>query len=477
VRLPILFATVVAAVATAASVPGCSGEDTIRCSLSTDCLQGSIPGTCEPSPTSAEHWCAFPDLSCDGSRERWGVKSGDGLAGQCVAAADGTDAGPADASAPLCAANSTRCDANRLIRCDATGHERPAETCAFACVPGLAAAASHCASIRPTYAPEACDGQAAEPTRVLTDSATFDTGGADCTGGVLMQPPNHVEVCVVRYGTFSIVHGATLKVVGVRALAIVADGDLDLAGNIDLSASGRGDGPGGGRVSSGVTAMGSGLDSMGSGGAGFTQAGGSGGGGSHPAGGAATSPQLQGFLEGGPRGGGAFPAYGGGGGGALALVSCHGTVRVSGTIGAGGGGGSGGAPAGQFQAWGGGGGGAGGMVVIQGTAVEVQGNLYANGGAGGGGSGGPGFGGLGADGPLSSTMVATGGIGLATGGMGGAGGARDTPPGAGNTGNTSGGGGGSAGFVAIFVPQGVSPDLTGATTSPAITLGTALGTH
>jgi hypothetical protein len=84
---------------------GCSGKSTIDCAINADCLQGGIGGTCRPSPSTEESWCSFPDPGCTGTRERWGVASGDGLAGECVVGVvqeDGgvPDGGPADASVP-----------------------------------------------------------------------------------------------------------------------------------------------------------------------------------------------------------------------------------------------------------------------------------------------------------------------------------------------------------------------------------------
>jgi hypothetical protein len=73
----------------------CSGDDTVRCTTSDDCLQGGIHGACTPSPASTDQWCAFPDPMCPGSAERWGIKSGDGLAGICLDM--DPDAGPTDA--------------------------------------------------------------------------------------------------------------------------------------------------------------------------------------------------------------------------------------------------------------------------------------------------------------------------------------------------------------------------------------------
>jgi len=94
-----------AALAVAMLCSGCPGNDTIDCTTNADCLQGGIPGTCLPSPSSSTRWCAFSDSTCPGGA-RWGVASGDGLAGMCLAEAppDGgpdadIDAGP-DAALP-----------------------------------------------------------------------------------------------------------------------------------------------------------------------------------------------------------------------------------------------------------------------------------------------------------------------------------------------------------------------------------------
>jgi hypothetical protein len=83
---------------------GCSSKSTIDCATNADCLQGGIGGMCRPSPASAQRWCSFPDPGCPGTGERWGVASGDGLAGECVAGItdDGgaPDGGPPDAAIP-----------------------------------------------------------------------------------------------------------------------------------------------------------------------------------------------------------------------------------------------------------------------------------------------------------------------------------------------------------------------------------------
>jgi hypothetical protein len=72
---------------------GCGGASTIECTTNADCLQGGVPGMCRPSPSSSTMWCAFSDPSCTGTEERWGVASGDGLAGECVSGIGGPDGG------------------------------------------------------------------------------------------------------------------------------------------------------------------------------------------------------------------------------------------------------------------------------------------------------------------------------------------------------------------------------------------------
>jgi hypothetical protein len=89
---------------------GCSDTSYISCTTSADCLQGSIPGTCVLSPVSDTQWCGFPDDSCLGRHLRWGVKSGDGLASECVPASE-TDGGPDAAAAD--AAPVGACDLNK----------------------------------------------------------------------------------------------------------------------------------------------------------------------------------------------------------------------------------------------------------------------------------------------------------------------------------------------------------------------------
>jgi hypothetical protein len=280
-----------------------------------------------------------------------------------------------------------------------------------------------------------------------------------------------------------IVVNASVRAVGARALALIADDSLEIAGTID--ASFRTGMRGAGNFStSGTRAAGD----TGGGGAGFRVAGANGGkdavGDGSPGGSAIL---LADALRGGSSAQGptttqstqGYPLSAGGGGGALLLVACRGTVKVTATLLANGGGGGGGKmvmSGGQTTYVGGGGGGAGGVILIEGLQAEVSGNLYANGGAGGAGCGLANCtGGAGQDGQASQTP-ATGGIPDPYGGTGGAGG-TDAAPAAGlgsPPGDGSGGGGGaSAGYLYMLTPRPDDVLAAPAQTSPSLERGTA----
>jgi len=57
---------------------GCGGAGAFACDQSSDCIDGAVAGTCEPSG-----FCSFPDPDCPSS-QRYGGHAGDGLAGECV---------------------------------------------------------------------------------------------------------------------------------------------------------------------------------------------------------------------------------------------------------------------------------------------------------------------------------------------------------------------------------------------------------
>lgn len=373
------------------------------------------------------------------------------------------------ASCNQCVPGTLSCDGDSLSTCGADGTPSSSEACQLGCVDG---ADPHCARVVPRYLPDVCDVAAANGALIISSSATFDTSlNASCSGGVIVQTGGP-EICVLRYGTITLDAGVSLVVTGPRAIALVADRTVSIAGLLDVSANAGQNGPGGGTLRSGGAAP----NSSGFGGAGFKTLGGSGGSsaldGGAGNGGQSVDPSTLAALVGGPQ---ILPELDpnyamGPGGGAATLVSCLGIFEVSGEIHAGGGPGLGGGFIGIANL-GGSGGGAGGNVVLQGANVVITGKLFANGGSGGAGK--PAGGGNGAAGYEGerSLVAITGGIGTAGGGSGGAGGTGTTLPGHGKQVTmapmaTGGGGGGSVGFFQSYTPAGVTPTLTPSAASP-----------
>jgi hypothetical protein len=172
-------------------------------------------------------------------------------------------------------------------------------------------------------------------------------------------------------------------------------------------------------------------------------------------------------------------------------VACRGKTSVAGRVHVGGGGGAGGFYNASTQTyWGGGGGGAGGQVLLEGRSVEVSGELFANGGAGGGGkpdSSPTATGQKGRD-SRADTACAPGGLTTSNGGPGGAGGCNGQPPLVGGrlvtnatdvslVLSTAGGGGGSVGFLRTATPAGVAPMLSPTKISPAFSANETLETY
>lgn len=349
--------------------------------------------------------------------------------------------------------------------CDDAGTWSSAETCDLACVPEGAGAA-RCGRLQPSIAALAaiCDGPATDD--VMLDSELLATDANRCT--TVVGQTNGPAICVVRAHRITVRAGAQLRATGTRALALVSDLDLDVQGTIDVSANNAADGPGGGGARTSGVAVNTGR---GGGGAGFRTAGGDGGG-AQSSGGAAVDPAPYDVLVGGYR----APSDSNGGGaagGALALISCSGTVQVAGILDAAGGGGLGGGTDGGETRGSGSGGGSGGMLLLQGIRVRIatSGGLFANGGAGGGGANGVSgqqiFGDPGGGGSRSPMMGATGGAGRSGGGAGGAGGFSGVSPRAGESVLSGGGGGGSVGFIVLSTPAGNSPEVQSANLSPA----------
>jgi hypothetical protein len=378
-----------------------------------------------------------------------------------------------------CDANALTCRDSVVEACDADGLVASTEVCAHSCVDAAAGSPAHCAHIRPAFIPDVCDEPAT--TDLAFDGGTLDTGAAATCTRVITQASGP-EICVVRHRRISIAQGKTMRAFGRRAIALVADEALDVAGTIDVSA-GAGGAPGA------VTSSGAGaINGAGGGGAGFRRAGANGGSvsgdGNGGIGGAARDPIAAGVFAG---GGTTAPACSGvicpdivepsrgEGGGALMLVACRGKVTVTGAILASGGGGGGGKDvdptAGQSSFYGGSGGGSGGYVVLQGIDVVVTGAVRANGGGGGAGCANDGC--VGNPGQHGDAGGAGGLPSAGNAGKGGSGGHGDVAPTIGTSHPvTGGGGGGSAGRLQVYTPAGRVPTLTPQSFEPNLTVQT-----
>ncbi len=369
-----------------------------------------------------------------------------------------------------CIANTVSCGQRVVERCDENGVLHT-QACDLSCIE---TPAPHCAYISPKYLPDICDIEAVEPARSVTAPETLDTATSSvCNGGVIPQV-NAPEICIVRYRTVTVTAAGAMRFVGTRAVAIVADDTLSVNGRLDVSAQGQVGAPG--SVRNVNASGGSSAPAVGGGGAGFSSSGAAGGSTTQPGGatngGPGFSPLVASSLGGGtiaslngPR----RSDLGGGGGGALTLVSCRGSVNVTGVVEASGGGGLGGRTVldavGSFIA-GGGGGGSGGYVVLQGLHVAVSGAVYANGGSGGCGKPSTGAQGInGADGRTSPPAAC---VASSNEGSGGAGASSAFVPqvGGASSGGTPGGGGGAMGFFQAHTPIGIIPTLTPANASP-----------
>ncbi len=448
-------------------------------------IDGSSPID-SASPPDAVSCTAEAFQTCaDDSTARFCNASGNGFDDRsCGAPGCNLSAGRCNECVPssaTCSSGSTPA----LSRCSSDGLTQPDQACQLACVGENGTTAAHCAFLVPKYLPDVCATPATDALfAVDSASINIDTNLDNlCNGGIVTQPGGGPPLCVMRYGQFRISAGRQLKVTGARVLAVVTDDKLELLGTLDVSADGTMSGPGS------VTASGvKSSNANGGGGAGFAQNGAAGGSantdGAGGAGGAAFDP-LPLPLRGGPRsptqGIAPIGANGGGGGGAATLISCRGTVTVSGALDAGGGGGQGGSDeifGPQISLYAAAGGGAGGYVVLQGLDVAVSGQVFANGGGGGGGGANDAAGGQGGDGGRSTSPTA-GGSPLAGSGAGGSGGAAGFAPGVGKRppgGGSAGGGGGSMGHFQVYAPSGVNPVVTPSAASPGFDALQRVGT-
>lgn len=403
---------------------------------------------------------------------------------------------PVAIDATTCTAATVDCiGANTLRTCSGPGVAPMIESCDWGCLPSSASDSNsdpHCGVLQPqggAVTPADLQDMSALADLALSGATINTSDGSILVGSTQYRAPGLGVIAGVDYevrGKVAVFRASSvvlgqIALTGAYSVALVANGDITITGDVDARGActdktgGPGGGNGGASRSGGVgTGGGAGGNSVGDGGGGggYGAVGGAGGTGtivgSGPNGGPAYGDAAIITLVGGSGGGSsgaqtlALAARGGGGGGGVQLVSNR-NLTITGTINAGGCGGV----AGAGDPSGGGGGGGGGTVLLEAPMIILVGTVAANGGGGGG--GGPGSS-PGAN--ASADDVASIG-GASNHGDGGAGGNAAHPggnPGANNT-TYSGGGGGAVGRLR-FETRGGTVNGFG-TTSPTPVTATA----
>jgi hypothetical protein len=429
---------------------------------------------------------------------------------------------------PLCTPGSSTCndDASAYAVCDDAGEAYVSTGCLVGCSTDGGA---HCLTLYPSPPVSTTDLTVAgvEAITLGTGTTIFNTNDGSITGG-LTRSPNALNTAVEvkdgiafhqsgttgiwSFGDLTIPNGATLKILGLNAAALVSNGTLLVDGVIDarpMDGSGNlcpdsgsagpgayaggstcncgpggdygaaGAGPGGGM--GGQTGPGISPATLG-GGAGHAAVGGTGGlssGGTiifTTSGGAAYDAATHDAAAGGSGGGESVSGglgLGGGGGGVVTLVAAY-VISIGDGLAVEG------VNAGGCGGWSGGGGGSGGTVLLEAPFVQLgaKSTLAANGGSGG--PSGTDAGNLGSPGGLGSAPATSFGYVPSTvpgscPGVG-PGGAGDSPAG-GNTAacaGASGGGGGAAGYVLVRTMTGAPTQLSSlAVISPSLDSGAA----
>jgi|CZKU01.1.fsa_nt_gi hypothetical protein len=480
-----------------------------------------------------ESGCSIPDLPLVADASALGsgpdatsVEAGGDDAGSAVADAgtDGSDA--SDGSfliAAACTPGSSLCtDASAYAVCVDAGTAYAATVCPVDC---SNVGAPHCRALYPSAPVAAADLTAGgpAPTTIAAGVTIFNTNDGSISGA-LTRPSNsvagHLEVIagvafhqdgetgIWSFGDLTIAAGATVKVIGVDAAALVSSGTLTVRGVIDarpMDGTGTlcpqtavagpggfpggdgtcncgpggnfglpGAGPGGGGAGS-VNPHASGPPTPEGGGAGHAAPGGRG---AYVYGSAQTAYTSGGLAYddagGGSAGGSSATGTGrGGGGGVVSLVARYAVSIGDGTA-------IEGINAGGCGGWQGGGGGSGGTIFVEAPFVQLlsQATLAANG--GGGGTADPDASAPGPPGGLNASPTlgygwapaisgATSGCaGVGPGGAGNSPAGGDTPACAG-----SGGGGGAAGYVFVRTAA-ETPTVQGAVISPTVDSGAAV---
>jgi hypothetical protein len=389
--------------------------------------------------------------------------------------AHGVDATPDIGDPDACTAASVECAGDVLHTCTMAGVLPTDTTCSWGC----GGETPHCLEILPAGGGVTMADVAVDPSledvslmlgAVVIDGDTGAIGSSDrpemvrpaglgTKNGISYEVNNGIAVFRFK----SLVISSPTTPVGSHAIALVAAGDVSVAGDIDGLAPCRGDGAlGGFGAGAGPGAGQAGASAKGGGGGGNGGAGGKGGNNGSSAGAISGDDAIT-LLVGGSGGGSAGNNVGGAGGGALQLVSGS-AITVSASINLGGCGGA----AGTITTTGAAGGGAGGTLLLEAPRVTVAATLAVNGGGGGGLY-------AGGDGAPSRTP-ASGGNG---GGTGAAGATASGGDGAAASG-AAGGGGGGIGRIRVNTRDGMADVSGAASSSPApddpqstFTVGTA----
>lgn len=387
------------------------------------------------------------------------------------------DAGPCTALGAVCAGS--------LVRDCAVEGELPIDTpCGWGC---SEVGGAHCNEIVPA-GNASNTGVTPEDlisftglTDATLDVATFDSTAGTISVATSFDLRSTGELAVFRFKSLHIT--GPIKLTGLKAIALVADGAITIDAPINALGCGpslRTPGPGGseggdvGADGSGAGAgqVSAGTGTCGGGGGGYGGVGGTGGAG-EPAkcldqlgiGGVVNGDDEISTLvggSGGAAGQGGGGGTGGGGGAAIHLVSntsieiaAGASINAGGCGGEQGGGGGSDAP---------GGGGSGGTILVEAPSISIAGTLAVNGGGGGGGRGAmPG------SNATADRELAAGGPKGGAGGAGGNGAAGATLAGAnGDPGDRSGAGGGGIGRIRFNTLAGTAPQVDNTKLSAAL---------
>lgn len=349
------------------------------------------------------------------------------------------------------------CDLDQLVSCGSDGISTTTTTCALGC-----STEPRCLKFEPSNdlgsalamaQVSSVDVVLPAQSQIDTDTglAQDNTGASVAVPSVIVDQVNGSSIRAFIARSFTI-DGA--KVIGSRALALVAAGDLTIRGTLDASADGLLSGPGADLDGAAPCSGGFGSSPstvtirVGAGGAGNATNGATGGDFSDPGGAGGASVVGWTPLRGGCVGGrvenesGQVVARAGGGGGAVQLVSLGQIVLTDrGLVHVGGGGGEDGS-----------GGGSGGLILLEAPVVAV---LSSTSGVAANGGSGAGCGAVGADATADENEALSP---RCTGASAGNGATGTVPPEPGQVSNSGssfkGGGGGAAGRLRIVTRAG-----------------------